>query len=83
MGVTPQPVGQLAGHRDGITFILQQGVEGSDPLGDARYLISNLKDQSIKPGMLCASPKEGTGSLPPGCHLTNWDYWPRQVPREA
>lgn len=37
---TPKPVGVLAGHRDGITFI--------NPRGDSRYLISNSKDQSIK-----------------------------------
>ena len=36
----PQPVGILAGHTDGITYI--------DPRGDGRHLISNSKDQSIK-----------------------------------
>jgi len=36
----PQPVGVLAGHSDGITYI--------DPRGDGRHLISNSKDQSIK-----------------------------------
>ena len=35
-----EPVGIFAGHQDGITFI--------DTLGDARYLLSNSKDQSIK-----------------------------------
>ncbi|KRT85038.1 WD40 domain-containing protein [Oryctes borbonicus] len=34
------PVGVLAGHRDGITYV--------HPRGDSRYLISNSKDQSIK-----------------------------------
>ncbi|KYM93583.1 DDB1- and CUL4-associated factor 11 [Cyphomyrmex costatus] len=36
----PSPVGILAGHRDGITYI--------DSRGDTRYLITNSKDQSIK-----------------------------------
>ena len=36
----PQPVGILAGHSDGITYI--------DPRGDGRHLISNSKDQSVK-----------------------------------
>ncbi|KAJ8668719.1 hypothetical protein QAD02_010382 [Eretmocerus hayati] len=36
----PQPVGTLAGHMGGITFI--------DPKGDGRHLITNSKDQTIK-----------------------------------
>lgn len=36
----PRPVGVLAGHVDGITYI--------DPRKDGRHLISNSKDQSIK-----------------------------------
>ncbi len=36
----PRPVGILAGHIDGITYI--------DPRGDGRHLITNSKDQSIK-----------------------------------
>ncbi|XP_062297954.1 DDB1- and CUL4-associated factor 11 [Scomber scombrus] len=36
----PQPVGQLAGHRDGITFIHSKG--------DARYLFSNLDRPIIR-----------------------------------
>ena len=36
----PEPVGVLAGHADGITYL--------DSKGDARYLISNSKDQTIK-----------------------------------
>lgn len=36
----PKPVGLLAGHIDGITYI--------DPKGDGRHLISNCKDQTIK-----------------------------------
>ena len=36
----PRPVGTLAGHADGITYI--------DPKGDGRHLITNSKDQSVK-----------------------------------
>ncbi|XP_026277378.1 DDB1- and CUL4-associated factor 11 isoform X2 [Frankliniella occidentalis] len=36
----PKPVGVLAGHLDGITFI--------EPRGDGRHLLSNSKDQTIK-----------------------------------
>ena len=36
----PEPVGVFAGHSDGITFI--------DAKDDARHIISNCKDQSIK-----------------------------------
>ena len=35
-----RPVGLLAGHVDGVTFI--------DSRGDGRHLITNSKDQSIK-----------------------------------
>lgn len=38
--MNPKPVGVLAGHMDGVTYI--------DSRGDARHLISNSKDQSIK-----------------------------------
>lgn len=36
----PKPVGTMAGHSDGITFI--------DSKGDSRYFISNCKDQTLK-----------------------------------
>ncbi|GFR62296.1 DDB1- and CUL4-associated factor 11 [Elysia marginata] len=36
----PSPVGVMAGHSDGITFI--------DSKGDSRYFISNCKDQTLK-----------------------------------
>ena len=36
----PTPVGVLAGHVDGITYI--------DARGDGRHIITNSKDQSIK-----------------------------------
>ena len=36
----PVPVGELAGHVDGLTFV--------SPKGDGRYLVTNSKDQTIK-----------------------------------
>ncbi|KAK6293231.1 hypothetical protein J4Q44_G00367320 [Coregonus suidteri] len=53
----PQPVGQLSGHRDGITFIHSKG--------DARYLISNSKDQSNKLWDVSSPPRRAW--RPRGC----------------
>ncbi|KAM9331611.1 DDB1- and CUL4-associated factor 11 isoform 2-T2 [Pholidichthys leucotaenia] len=72
----PQPVGQLAGHRDGITFIHSKG--------DARYLISNSKDQSIKLwDVRKFSPKEGVAASRLAVTQQNWDYRWQQVPQRA
>ncbi|XP_034027143.1 DDB1- and CUL4-associated factor 11 [Thalassophryne amazonica] len=72
----PQPVGQLAGHRDGITFIHSKG--------DARYLISNSKDQSIKLWDIRKfSPKEGLAASRLAVTQQNWDYRWQQVPQRA
>nr|XP_020444003.1 DDB1- and CUL4-associated factor 11 [Monopterus albus] len=72
----PQPVGQLAGHRDGITFIHSKG--------DARYLISNSKDQSIKLwDVRKFSPKEGLAASRLAVTQQNWDYRWQQVPQRA
>ncbi|KAJ3611881.1 hypothetical protein NHX12_021894 [Muraenolepis orangiensis] len=72
----PQPVGQLAGHRDGITFIHSKG--------DARYLISNSKDQSIKLwDVRKFSPKEGLAAALLAVTQQNWDYRWQQVPQRA
>ncbi|CAL8292173.1 unnamed protein product [Lota lota] len=72
----PQPVGQLAGHRDGVTFI--------DSKGDARYLISNSKDQSIKLwDVRKFSPKEGLAASRLAVTQQNWDYRWQQVPQRA
>ncbi|KAG7271367.1 hypothetical protein CRUP_009389 [Coryphaenoides rupestris] len=72
----PQPVGQLAGHRDGVTFI--------DSKGDARYLISNSKDQSIKLwDVRKFSPKEGLAAALLAVTQQNWDYRWQQVPQRA
>ncbi|MEQ2188424.1 hypothetical protein GOODEAATRI_014852, partial [Goodea atripinnis] len=72
----PLPVGQLAGHRDGITFIHSKG--------DARYLISNSKDQSIKLWDIRKfSPKEGLAASRLAVTQQNWDYRWQQVPQRA
>lgn len=73
---SPQPVGVLAGHRDGITFI--------DSKGDARYLISNSKDQTIKLwDVRKFSPKEGLNASRLAVTQQNWDYRWQQVPQRA
>nr|XP_056719265.1 DDB1- and CUL4-associated factor 11 [Euleptes europaea] len=72
----PRPVGVLAGHRDGITFI--------DSKGDARYLISNSKDQTIKLwDMRKFSGREGLEASRHAVTQQNWDYRWQQVPKKA
>ncbi|XP_061444574.1 DDB1- and CUL4-associated factor 11 isoform X2 [Rhineura floridana] len=72
----PRPVGILAGHQDGITFI--------DSKGDARYLISNSKDQTIKLwDMRKFSGREGLEASRQAVTQQNWDYRWQQVPRKA
>ncbi|KAJ8272906.1 hypothetical protein GJAV_G00094840 [Gymnothorax javanicus] len=72
----PEPVGQLAGHRDGITFIHSKG--------DARYLISNSKDQSIKLwDVRRFSPSEGLAASRLAVSQQTWDYRWEQVPHKA
>ncbi|XP_012708832.2 DDB1- and CUL4-associated factor 11 [Fundulus heteroclitus] len=72
----PQPVGQLAGHRDGITFIHSKG--------DARYLISNSKDQTIKLWDIRKfSSNEGLAASRVVVSQQNWDYRWQQVPQRA
>ncbi|XP_041031374.1 DDB1- and CUL4-associated factor 11 [Carcharodon carcharias] len=73
---SPQPVGVLAGHRDGITFI--------DSKGDARFLVSNSKDQTIKLWDIRRfSPKEGLEASRQAVTQQNWDYRWQQVPKRA
>lgn len=106
----PQPVGQLAGHRDGITFIhskvrktllvlIRLIMSQSYPRthvfsqrlrglwcfqGDARYLISNSKDQSIKLwDVRKFSPKEGLAASRLAVTQQNWDYRWQQVPQRG
>lgn len=70
--VQPEPVGKLIGHFDGITSINSRN--------DARYIISNSKDQSIKLWDLRKfAPKEYIGTR--DGHLKPWDYRWDSVPR--
>ncbi|KAK2104005.1 DDB1- and CUL4-associated factor 11 [Saguinus oedipus] len=72
----PKPVGALAGHQDGITFI--------DSKGDARYLISNSKDQTIKLWDIRRfSTREGMEASRQAATQQNWDYRWQQVPKKA
>lgn len=71
----PKPVGILAGHSNGITFV--------DSKGDARYLITNSKDQSIKLwDMRAFSSKEGIESTRIAVAYQNWDYRWQRVPKK-
>ncbi|XP_063920557.1 DDB1- and CUL4-associated factor 11 isoform X2 [Zophobas morio] len=69
-----KPVGVLAGHMDGITFI--------DSRGDGRHLISNSKDQSIKlwDVRVFSGEKAAEKSLQ-AVHEQTWDYRWQQVPK--
>lgn len=68
------PVGCLAGHKDGVTFI--------DPRGDGYHLISNSKDQSIKLwDIRHPSPQEGVEATRKKVAHQQWDYRQQAVPR--
>lgn len=71
-----RPVGILAGHMDGITFI--------DSRGDGRHLISNSKDQSIKlwDVRVFSGDKAAEKSLNAANDQT-WDYRWQQVPKKC
>lgn len=70
----PKPVGFLAGHMDGITFI--------DSRGDGRHLISNSKDQSIKLwDVRRFSEADGQTNTLKAVHDQTWDYRWQAVPR--
>lgn len=70
---TPTPVGVLAGHRDGITYIC--------PRGDSRYLISNSKDQSIKLwDVRVFSSQSAVQSTMRAVYEQTWDYRWQGVP---
>ncbi|XP_075230110.1 DDB1- and CUL4-associated factor 11 isoform X2 [Lycorma delicatula] len=72
---SPKPVGVLAGHRDGITFI--------DSRGDGRHLISNCKDQSIKLwDIRHFSSKDAQESTRKAVCDQKWDYRWQKVPRK-
>ncbi|XP_012140236.2 DDB1- and CUL4-associated factor 11 [Megachile rotundata] len=70
----PHPVGVLAGHMDGITYI--------DPRGDGRYLITNSKDQTIKLWDVRAfSDHNGERNTRKAVANQNWDYRWQKVPK--
>lgn len=70
----PVPVGILAGHVDGLTFI--------DPRGDGRHLITNSKDQSIKLWDLRRfSPSDAVEETRRTVRNQNWDYRWQGVPK--
>lgn len=70
----PRPVGVLAGHVDGITYI--------DPRGDGRHLITNCKDQSIKLWDIRKfSSQPDLEAMSTAVQRQNWDYRWQSVPR--
>ncbi|XP_025115257.1 DDB1- and CUL4-associated factor 11-like isoform X1 [Pomacea canaliculata] len=71
---SPLPVGVMGGHYDGITFI--------DSKGDARYFVSNSKDQTIKLwDMRVFSSKDGIEATKKAVSGQRWDYRWQQVPK--
>ena len=70
----PIPVGIFAGHTDGITFL--------DPRDDARHIISNSKDQSIKLWDLRKfSNNRSIEATRKAVRCQTWDYrWARPPP---
>ncbi|VEN35785.1 unnamed protein product [Callosobruchus maculatus] len=73
---TAKPVGVLAGHTDGVTFI--------DSRGDGRHLISNSKDQSIKLwDIRIFSGAQAAESTLKAVHQQNWDYRWQEVPSKV
>ncbi|XP_071959239.1 DDB1- and CUL4-associated factor 11-like [Antedon mediterranea] len=74
--VCPKPVGVLAGHTDGLTFV--------DSKGDSRYLITNSKDQSIKLWDLRKFASKDTVDLAKkAVAQQSWDYRWQPVPRRS
>jgi len=72
----PRPVGVLAGHVDGITYI--------DPRRDGRHLITNSKDQSIK--LWDIRRFSSSGAIENSKHAVSnqkWDYRWQRVPRHV
>ncbi|KAF7274074.1 hypothetical protein GWI33_013236 [Rhynchophorus ferrugineus] len=70
-----KPVGLLAGHMDGITYI--------DSRGDGRHLISNSKDQSIKLwDVRVFSNEEAAVQSLRAVRNQPWDYRWQGVPKE-
>ncbi|XP_052816129.1 DDB1- and CUL4-associated factor 11-like isoform X2 [Mya arenaria] len=71
---SPVPVGIMAGHYDGITFI--------DSKGDSRYLLSNSKDQTMKLwDVRNFSPQDAIEQTKRAVSKQRWDYRWQQVPK--
>ncbi|KAJ1523384.1 hypothetical protein ONE63_001250 [Megalurothrips usitatus] len=71
----PQPVGVLAGHQDGITFI--------EPRGDGRHFLSNSKDQTIKLwDVRKFSSEDAQEETRQHVASQNWDYRWQKVPHK-
>lgn len=72
----PNPVGTLAGHMDGVTYI--------NARGDGRHLISNSKDQSIKlwDVRVFSSENAAKNTLKAARDQT-WDYRWQGVPKKC
>merc|ERR1719471_2641751 len=71
-----QPVGEMAGHVDGIAYLSSKG--------DGRYLISNSKDQSIK--LWDLRKFSDTETVMDGLRAASgqrWDYRMQRVPRHV
>lgn len=73
--IEPQPVGLLAGHFDGITYI--------DSRNDGRYIISNSKDQSIKLWDLRSFSSKEMEEKIKDCRNPSWDYRWDAVPKKC
>ncbi|XP_074644876.1 DDB1- and CUL4-associated factor 11-like [Tubulanus polymorphus] len=72
----PTPVGTLAGHSDGITYI--------DSKGDARYLLSNCKDQSIKLWDIRKfASSDAVQATKRAVSKQTWDYRWQQFPKRT
>ncbi|XP_058808193.1 DDB1- and CUL4-associated factor 11 isoform X2 [Phymastichus coffea] len=73
----PQPVGVLAGHLGGITYV--------DPRGDGRHLITNSKDQTIKlwdARVFSSKEAQDTASACVNIANNSWDYRWQNVPKK-
>lgn len=78
--MNPKEVGLFVGHLDGITYI--------DTKNDARYLISNSKDQTIKLWDMRVFSRGSAADQPQQIrrrtrHHNRWDYRWDEVPKEC
>ena len=70
----PKPVGVLAGHIDGITYVATRG--------DGRHLITNSKDQTVKLwDIRRVSDREAVEGGKKAVAIQMWDYRWQRVPK--